>query len=538
MPQINGVSRRAFLKYLGLNMAAMAIRPMRGWGEIDEDDWSILDAGKLPLAVQQILEIAPQAEVALDGRLSMAEPGQPASAVPLTPTKWNREHSQRWDRLEPGIPWGIVLHWFGDPQNFKPSVESYLRGFDGLRLIDGELTSTSAHFLVGDAAPSPANFADQRRIAVLQTQAPAPDGAPYQAAHVLPLDILAHREKRQYFVRAQYELEQAGRGPHTLLQDMFDGRLVNPNMRTIAIEITGSHFDEPGSEPSKSKTANVLALVWALMRRYRIPAVNLLGHHEIQLGKADPGKKFMALIRFLLGIKALVEHDLVMFHLVFGAYGDLAAAPQQAVRRYFSYLRDFLVITATQREVFEWERNSKYWFTLASLAGARQRLPLAKSLLLPLRNEGLRTSGRFLDPANHEGLDLFRVAGKPARVQDDEIRLVADSECLYAGSGVDSHPGVSVIFRHIEPGGAQVLNIFGNLSQAASLHVGRIYPAGELIGCIEHGQHRTDPFLHLAVAYGATWDTDLQRALELPLNVGPNWIAARYLDPWLYFHCK
>ena len=111
-------------------------------------------------------------------------------------------------------------------------------------------------------------------------------------------------------------------------------------MRTIAIEIAGHSFDHPQFLPSDQKIANVIALVWALMKRYRIPATHILGHNEITLGKPDPGKKFLALIRYLIGVRALVEADIDSKHLVFGNFLGQEGDPELAVSRYFKFIRD------------------------------------------------------------------------------------------------------------------------------------------------------------------------------------------------------
>ncbi len=41
-------------------------------------------------------------------------------------------------------------------------------------------------------------------------------------------------------------------------------------------------------------------------------------------------------------------------------------------------------------------------------------------------------------------------------------------------------------------------------------------------------------FLHFAVAYGATWETDLSQSTDLPMNAKPEWIKERFLDPLAY----
>jgi N-acetyl-anhydromuramyl-L-alanine amidase AmpD len=51
--------------------------------------------------------------------------------------------------------------------------------------------------------------------------------------------------------------------------------MMDPNMRTIAIEITGYDFENPEHYPGEQQIANVVGVVWAVMKRYGIPAMNI-----------------------------------------------------------------------------------------------------------------------------------------------------------------------------------------------------------------------------------------------------------------------
>jgi hypothetical protein len=42
----------------------------------------------------------------------------------------------------------------------------------------------------------------------------------------------------------------------------------------------------------------------------------------------------------------------------------------------------------------------------------------------------------------------------------------------------------------------------------------------------------SDPFLHFAMAYGGTWDSDLKERPSIPINVGASWIRDRYQNPF------
>ena len=197
---------------------------------------------------------------------------------------------------------------------------------------------TSAHFLVGDALPATvdevpsatlrtgigaeakAPMSTSDAIGVLQTQAPDEDGIPFVASHLRSLNYKQFRERQQYFVNALDALEFADKGDHSILQDFYAGSKIDPGWRTIAIEMTGFNFDNPETAPGAQQMANVLGVIWAVMKRYKISALDVLGHNELSLDKADPGKLFMATIRYLLGVKALIDADEEMKELVFGRF--------------------------------------------------------------------------------------------------------------------------------------------------------------------------------------------------------------------------
>ncbi len=520
-------SRRAFLKLAGLNLAALAL-PVPAGGKA-RPAWPRLKLENLPPVIQNILTKVPRTHLAADGYLLLlGEDRRPLGRVPVAQTLWNIERSRTGDRLTPGAGWGIVLHWYGDRENFDKTVDGYLRGFNSLRRIGDYITRTSAHFLIGPEKPSWGNVRGADPVGILQTQVPDRDGTPFLASHLQPLDYSGHREGKQYFVRALYQLGYQEAGIHSLLQDLFDGPVRDPNFYTVAIEICGYDFDTPQHFPSQQQLANLLSVVWAVMKRYRIPASNLLGHHEIQLGKADPGKKFMAFVRYALGIIALVENDDEMKELVFGQFlapdGDTALA----VRKYFKFVRDYLVMVASQRDVYEWEAECNYWLLAPAILNS-DSLIIADSFHPPIY--GNIANRKYLHPENHEGVD-FLVTREESLAE--RAYLVTNGVCLYVGEAYRCQPGKIAIFRHCQPDGAQILTIYSNLSALSALKVGERYTTGYPVGILEDVPRHATPSLHFAVAYGATWDTDLKVKPSIPINTSATWIRARYIDPTAY----
>jgi N-acetyl-anhydromuramyl-L-alanine amidase AmpD len=133
---------------------------------------------------------------------------------------------------------------------------------------------------------------------------------------------------------------------HSILQEWFDGLTMDANMRILAIELTGSYFNTQGHIPSSQQIANAIGLIWAMMKRYGMRASTILGQHEISLDKSDPGKRFMALIRCLLGAKALTEKYLKINKLVFGQQLSSGHKPIQAVIIYLRWVRDYMTLVS------------------------------------------------------------------------------------------------------------------------------------------------------------------------------------------------
>jgi hypothetical protein len=449
----------------------------------------------------------------------------------MAQTQWNREHSNHWDRLEQDTDWGIVLHWYGDNTSFDRTIEGYLRGFDELRQVDDYITRTSAHFLVGGGLLTPSPGSDRDAMPILQTQKADADGTPFVASHLKPLDYQLHQERGQYFVRALYELGYQQPTIHSILQDWFDGQRVDANMRSLAIELTGCDFNTPEHSPTNQQTANVVGLVWALMQYYGIRASNILGHHEIQIDKPDPGKRFMALVRCLLGAKAMTENNPVMNKLVFGQHLGSEQDTSLAARIYLQWVRDYLVKVSRPSQVYAWEAESGYWFLADGIMG--EALPTASGFLHPLPDSSTSPEHSFCYPSNHEGVDLY--IKDSSRSKPLPIKLITDGVCLYAGDAHGDHPGKQAIFRHRQRDGAEILSIYGNLSRLQDLREGSIYPPGYPIGMIRCNLSGTK-ILHFAIAYRTAWERSLNSNPDAPMNANSVWVQENYLDPMKYLN--
>jgi hypothetical protein len=405
-------------------------------------------------------------------------------------------------------------------------LQGYLHGFDGLKDKDDPKSRTSAHFLVGDSKLS--SPLKEREIGIVQTQVPDTDGIPFLAAHVRGISYEKLLTNKQYFVRSFYQVGYQYPTFHTVLLDYYDGRLIEPNRHSIAIEITGSRYEDEGQFPSPQKLANVVSLVIALLKRYHIQATNLLGHHEIQMDKSDPGKQFLALIRFLVGVQALIDPDPELKELVFGPFLNASQNPEQAVRDYFEFYYAYHRLVTLPSKMYAWEALSQYWPFSELLPGAAPVVPVAKRFVPPVYGSYQTVGSGFLDPINHEGMDLD-VAETIKSVQ-----LIADGECLYTGEVRDAHHGKLLIFRHRQADGPRILSVYTHLEEMGSFQPGKIYPAQTRLGFFVKSRPPQESFMHFAIGYGATWESELEKVPVVRLTVGTEWIRERFMHPLDY----
>ena len=526
-----GVTRRDFLKLSLLNLAAVSLP----WRWVDrtaaENLWPVIKLPALSEFVQRIISRVPANFIGEDGYMQLLDSkGSAIGRIAQARTQWNIEKCGSYDRLLTGMPWGLVLHWYDEPDgDFVDHIDRYLGGFNGLRRVGDYFTRTSAHFLVGDMPPA-LEGEIQARVGVVQIQAPDTDGTPFVASHMRFLDYAVGYERRQYFIRALDLLEEKEPGAHSLLQDFFSGPKIDPGYRTIAIEISGHDFDEPETFPSEQKIANLVAVVWAAMKRYQIYANNVMGHLEIDIQKTDPGKQFMALIRLLLAVKALVDQDPVMLELVFGRFNK-ANTPVQAVLKYLAFIRDYLVLVGRPKQVYTMEVLSNYWLLVDSVSGKKQIPDTGNRFIYPLQGSYSLKGDGFLNPGNHEGVDLYpQDNAQPST----PVFLVADGVCLFVGRSYGYCPGLSVVFKHRQPDGSEILSLYGRLSEVEDLHTGSFYYCGRRIGEVESPVSYAERFLHFAIAYAAVWEADISGLGYVPVDANAAWIRERFMPPLEY----
>lgn len=551
------LNRRDFIKLFGLSLNALLL-PIK-FSKETFPYWFKTRMNDLPSNVGKILKNTTKMHINKQGYLNLFNKYlQKTGQAPIFPTQWNRENRATVDQLPVDKPWAIVLHWFGDNEYFDKTVEGYIRGFDSLRQVGEYTTRTSAHFLVGQY---PSESGDNLNltsdnIGIIQTQTPTDSGTPFVASHLRSLDLEAHAQGLQYFVKTLYQLEVDYPETDPLLTQFFDGPSVDPNTRTISIEITGLKFDNPEYFPIDQQISNLVSLIWAIMKRYSISSLNILGHHEIELRKSDPGKKFIAFIRYLIGIKALVERDIEMKQLVFSPflnsnyyniesllsrediglepeierylYTEIEANIEEASISYFMYIREYLALVGTPRMVYEWESISNFWQMINNITDTDYSLT-SLHFSSPVNSVDTLIQGNYLDEENREGVNFFHDE------DDSSIHLISEGLCLYSGVSKEWGPNKKlVVFKHRQADGAEIISIYDNLTSIENFIEENKYPIGIKIGTLKKSWASDTPFLHFAIGYASTWGTILKNTKMAPLNAGPEWIKSRYLNPIEY----
>jgi hypothetical protein len=210
--------------------------------------------------------------------------------------------------------------------------------------------------------------------------------------------------------------------------------------------------------------------------------------------------------------------------------------PGQAVRKYFKFVRDYLAQTAVPSDIFEWEARCNYWLCQGFLAPFAGTTTLATTNCPPLAGTMLSHGRIFLNPQNHEGVDLYQ-DGYNSRAKTSAgqaVQLVAPGTCLYVGEAGHACHGEMAIFQHILPTGSRLLSVYGHLGQLGDLAVGRNYPLAYRVGETPGNIPQDWRYMHFAMAYGDTWELYLSKHATLPVKIDPKWIQERYFAPLEY----
>lgn len=526
------ISRRDFIKTTFCSLAALGLpAPLKKFNFINgEELYPSISWTLLPARIQKILLSVPDLSFDSAGFLWFVSSNRTNMRLPVRRTQWNIEHSAAVDKLLPQYAWQIVLHWFGDSGDHNDNIDFFFYGFDQKKRVAEGKNYTSAHFLVGTKRIDP----KEKGLSILQTQTPDNSGNPFVCSHLYYKDA-ENLPDDNYFLNAVKELSFEDKSIYFGLQDIYSHKDLDPNYTTIAIEISGSDFDNPDYDQNGQQIANVVGLLWALMRKYNISAQKILGHEEIDQRKTDPGKLFIALIRYLIGIKALLDENAEMFNLVFRDFLERSPDVDSAVKSYFDFYHGLLSYVARPDQVFRWESDTKFGVVQQTLHGEKEFN--TDKFILPVYPRFYPRADGFLLPVNHEGLDIYTTTTSSdyKQVWPVEVNLVSDGECVFVGRGSGCSWGKAAVFRHRQSDGAEFVSIYGHLNETSIFNIGKTYLIGTPVGMVCGSGKADDSYLHFALAYYATWKMDLRNHVYISPNVSQAWIKSRFFSPNEYF---
>lgn len=339
------IARRDFFKLLGSGAFSLALSPiLSSPGQSLPTALVRIDDLPVPDPIQSILSSLVPLRVDRAGYLNLmlqvrgtTVPGR----VEILPTKWNLEHDSIAYRMRTDQRMAIVLHWDGAPTGNQRSIEQLVRGLnDSVHFVTRERMSNSAHFGVGGASVAVGRSDPTSVLGIAQLQYPWHDGTPLIASH---LNWRVGKPDMRHDTPAQCLAVMRSLGLDTALRSVYEGVWLDPNYRTLAIEITGRRFDEnfPRGLPPTQVTANLLSLLLALSAHHSIGPWDVVGHQELQYDKPDPGKLYVGLVRYLLGILAFANPSTRLSELAFGTKSSSHDRTRLA-RRYFAALAEYV----------------------------------------------------------------------------------------------------------------------------------------------------------------------------------------------------
>ena len=129
-------------------------------------------------------------------------------------------------------------------------------------------------------------------------------------------------------------------GIQSRLQSLYERKVGSFNFHTVGFEQVGTDFDlgfPSKNQPDNQQIANALSLSIAVMKQHNLTVWDVVGHHEVQELKSDPGDYYMATLRFRLGVATLKGE--LPESLVFAGYEE-APDKEAYFRKVYEYLSE------------------------------------------------------------------------------------------------------------------------------------------------------------------------------------------------------
>jgi len=500
------MSRRGFLKVLSLGGASLLIPkriiPDEGKNLPGEYLWPHLTVEMLPEGeVKEVLQQIPNIVINSEGYLTSN-----GVRAPFAETDWSRENRRAIN------PDALVVHWSAHPNPEETTVSGLLYGYNEVRTSrDGSYEFiTSAHATIGPySLEQEASSEPDSHISILQTQAPRQGAltisshlrsnlAPEHEAYINTVHPIDSMQVLFPF----YGLSRT----YNYLPNVLRGSGEDLNLRTVSLELVGQNFDSQEGHPNPQLIANTAGVIFAYMNKYpEIRFSNINGHFEIQIDKADPGKRFIAELRLLLALKVLIGENQTLKENFFGPFMTESGNLKEAAKRFFDFHWDYLVSSywGNSKRVFEWESRTGFWNiykTLFEEAPAQ----IADHFTLPVSSQGQEEivyGNRFTEPEAHEGIDLNLQTSR--RLIDEDlghiIASTANGKVIFAGE-IPGRPGLgkTIVIEHILPDGAKVLSLYAHLDQIG-VSKGQVVRINENIASMGNSGGQVDSHLHFAL---------------------------------------
>lgn len=347
VPQDGKLSRRDALKlFTGGALGALAaaylppgVDTVNASGEEGSQKEPHLKVENLPTWAKEIWDKKPRLEFGENGILQVERIGKEVPSLPTFINRRNINHLLKYGSRQfmfDKPPVGIVLHTAANTADWN---RKYARGGTArefAHILGIEESGNSAAFVIGDAKLD-LNSDLNAPPAVIQTEVPY-EGVWAESAHALipswdtaggarhnvHLQILGIMTDSFRMVKtgtekgAFYNYRDAA----VLQHIAYEARRVDneglTNRRTLGIEVLGTDFHRESGYPSPQKTANLLAVMVAIGKKYEISGLGIIGHYETDPAeRGDPGVEFLYQMRILCGLAPLIMKDRVLMNAIY-----------------------------------------------------------------------------------------------------------------------------------------------------------------------------------------------------------------------------
>lgn len=319
------IGRRQILE-LGLKapLVLLATRLRPGQPEVGAD---IPEGLALNERVTEILSLIEPLSFDSQGNLVKETPKGELEKVTAIPTVYSQETTEKVEEVSL-----LVVHYDGNDRFWQfddYQVERHAESVVWLLDRNGY----SAHWCVDGFPIGNRTKGVESGYGVLQTQQASGDAAlPLIGAHVkMKLEDANKLKTVDVFARLRITSN---------LHSLYNRQIESFNFHTVGFEQVGTEFDAgfpTKNQPDNQQIANALSLTIAVIKQHSLTAWDVVGHHEVQELKLDPGDYYMATLRFLLGVAAIKGE--IPNHQVFTGY-DGAPDKEAYFKKVYGYLSE------------------------------------------------------------------------------------------------------------------------------------------------------------------------------------------------------